>query len=442
MLKRIILFGLTVVLTGTGFVFAQDTTENLPFPVYPEITSMGDTLCDLWFWRGEPPCFKTTTMHGAYVRYPTRQKARIIVDSYLEEGLYSRELLAAFFGTLMVGSYRPEDAAPIGDFWDSGYFGLVKLDFRVEAKNLLWDIVLQRDWARGKFMDQRFKALNVLSKERLITLREYEPLKRYLLDEIGKDNLEPHWTNALIQALANFREWNEELLPLFRQVYARIPDGYYRPVLQAFLDFEIPDDGDYLLDKVLDGGVTQFEDQKLAIRAAYLLDDEYAYTKLEELKKTFKDDDDVNPEFKTYVINSLERMDWYGNWEITDTKLTWDDGLDSEKISFRPVKSLNEEDDIVDFSMPMLLSDPVEMLPLGGETTYLTNDVTFEVTPDTLKLNIYNPVARTTHTKEFTLKEGRGRNEGKLYLQFPVGEEGEDTRGQEKLGWVEIEKIS
>ncbi|HPQ38749.1 MAG TPA: hypothetical protein PLV45_00120 [bacterium] len=441
MLKRIILFGLTVVLTGTGLVYAQDVEENMPFPVYPEVTSMGETLCDLWFWRGEPPCFKTTTMHGAYVRYPTRQKARIIADAYLEDGLYSKELLAAFFGTLMVGTYRPEDAAPIGDFWDSGYFGLVKLDYRVEAKNLLWDIVFQRDWAEGRFADQRYKALNVLSRERLITLREYKPLKQYLVDTLAQENLDPLWTNALVRALANFREWNEELLPLFREVYSRAADGEYQTVLQAFLDFEIPDDGAFILDKVLNGNVQQIPDRKLCIRAAYLLDDEYAVTKLEELKNSFKNDEALDPEYKTYVINTLERLAWYGNWEITDTKLTWDDGLDTEKISFRPVKSLDESDDVVDFSMPMQLNDPEEMLPIGTETTYLTNNVTFEVTPETLTLIIYKPETRATHTKEFTLKEGQGRNEGKIYLQFPLTDEGE-SKGKEKLGWVEIEKIS
>jgi len=441
MLKRFLLFGIMIVIAGTAVVSAQEIDESLPFPVFPEITKTGDTLCDLWFWRGEPPCFKTTTMHGAYVRFPTRQKARIIVDSYLEDGIYSREVIASFFGTLMIGTYKPEGVAPIGDFWDSGYFGLVKLDYRVEAKNLLWDVVLQQNWAEGKFLQQRYKALQVLSKERLITLRQYKSLKQYLVDEIASDNMNVDWTNALVKSLSNFREWNEELLPLLRQVYSRLSDGNYRPVLQAFIDFDVPDDGTYILDKVLNGNVQTLEDKKLCIRTAYVLDDEVVLNKLTDLKKTFKEDDNFDPEYKAYVVNTLSRLSWYGKWEITSTKMTWDDGLDSEKISFRLTRSLDPKEDIVDFTMPMLLNDPEEMLPIGTDKTYLTNNISFEVTPDTLDFNIYRPEIRDIYTKHFELKDGVGRNSGKIYMRFPL--EGEkDRRGNQKYGWVEVEKVS
>ncbi|MCD4652649.1 hypothetical protein K8T06_01795, partial [bacterium] len=303
MLKRFFLFGIMAIMAGTVIVSAQEIDESLPFPIFPETTKTGETLCDMWFWRGEPPCFKTTTMHGAYVRYPTRQKARIIVDSYLEDGIYAREIIASFFGTLMIGSYRPEGVASSGDFWDSGYFGLVKLDYRVEAKNLLWDIVLQQNWADGKFLDQRHKALQVLSKERLITLRQYKTLKQYLEDEIAIEKMNIEWTNALVTSLSNFREWNEELLPLLRQVYDKLSDGQYKPVLQAFIDFDVPDDGTYIIKKILDGKVENLEDKKLCIRAAYVLDDEFVLNKLKELSKTFKDDDEYNPDYKEYIAN-------------------------------------------------------------------------------------------------------------------------------------------
>jgi len=355
--------------------------------------------------------------------------------------MYDRAVIASFFGTLMVGAYRPEAAAAIGDFWDSGYFGLVKLDFRIEAKNILWDIVLQEEWAKGKFQDERHKALNVLSNERLITLRQYESLKQFLVDEINNETLDIEWTNALVKSLSSFREWNEELLPLFRQVYTKVNPNNYRPVLQAFVDFDNPDDCTFILQKVLDHNVTEIEDVKLAIRASYVLDDEYVAIKLTEMAKSFTDDDGIDPELKTYISNTLSRLGWYGKWEITGTEMTWDDGLDTEKISFRLTRSLDEKEDIVDFSMPMQLNDPEEMLPIGTEMTYLTNNISFDVTPETIDFNIHKPMVRQVYKKHFELKEGKGRNEGKLYLRFPL--EGEtDRRGNQKYGWVEIEKIS
>ncbi|MBN1295465.1 hypothetical protein JXA80_01715 [bacterium] len=441
MLIRLIISGLVILFMGVCGVTAQTLDETLPFPIYPETTSMGQTMCDLWFWRGEPPCFYTTTMHGAYVRYPTRQKARIIVESYMEDGLYPRELLAAFFGTLMVGSYRPEGVAPIGDFWDSGYFGLVKLDYRVEAKNLLLDVVLQKDWAAGRFVDERYKALNVLSQERLITLREYKDLKQYLTEEVARETMDIHWANALVTALASFKEWNEELLPVFQQVFDRLEPGSYRPVLQAFLDFDVPDDGAFLMRRILEGKVSHLADRELCIRAAYLLDDEFAVRSLNELSESFKADDSYEPEFKAYVVNTLVRLSWFGNWEITDTKMTVDDGLSGERIIFRPKRSLEVHEDEVDFSMPMLLNDFEEMLPIGTDTTYLTNNVSFEITPDTLRLLLYKPSIKSFHIKVFTIKEGTGRNAGKIYLQFPLDGELEG-KGKDKIGWVEIEKVS
>lgn len=441
MLKRCTIFGILALLALTTLVTAQEIDESIPFPIFPEITGTGNTLCDFWFWRGEPPCFKTTSMHGAYIRYPTRQKARIIVDSYLTDGLYERGVIASFFGTLMVGTYRPEEAAPIGDFWDSAYFGLVKLDFRVEAKNILWDVVLQENWAKGKFIEERYKALNVLSRERLITLRQYETLKQFLQDEVAKEAMNIDWANALVDSLSSFREWNEELLPIFRQVYDKTPASRYHTVLQAFIDFDVPDDGAYILDKVLNNQVQDFADQKTCIRAAYVLDDENVYNRLTELKETFKDDDEIDPEFKAFVVNTLARLDWYGKWEITGTELTWDDGLDSEKISFKLTRSLDENDDLVDFSMAMQLNDPEEMLPIGTDETYLTNNISFQVTPDTVEFHIYKPGIRQTYIKRFELKEGTGRNAGKIFMRFPI--EGEtDRRGKQKYGWVEVEKIS
>ena len=443
MLNRYLLFGLLIIVSLTSLATAQEAEEALPFPVFPETTDLGSKLCQNWVtWsRGLPPCFKTTAMHGAFVRYPTRQKARIIVDSYLADGLYERSVVASFFGTLMVGTYRPEAAAPIGDFWDAGYFGLVKLDYRVEAKNMLWDVVLQRDWAEGKFLDERYKALGVLSKERLITLREYKELKAYLEEQLNGETLDVQWTNALVKSLSSFREWNEDLLPLFRQVYDKMAVNEMHTVLQAFLDFDVPDDGSYILDRVLNGEIEDIEDKKLCIRAAYVLDDEYAYNKLTELKDSFKDDEEIDPAFKEFVINTIERLNWFGKWEITATENTWDDGLDTEKISFKMAHSLDEMDDSVNFSMPMQLNDPEELKPIGQEDTYLTNNVTFIVTPEILDLNIYKPFAKMTYTKHFELKEGTGRNEGKIYLRFPL--EGEtDRRGNQKYGWVEIEKVS
>ncbi|MBN1878577.1 hypothetical protein JW823_00525 [bacterium] len=437
--------GLIIILLifATGVVLCQavESENTLPFPVFPETTKSGDFLCNLWFWRGEPPCFKTTTMHGAYVRYPTRQKARIIVDSYIEEGLYPREILAAFFGTLMIGEYRPEGSAAVGDFWDSGYFGLVKLDYQIEGKNLLWDIVLQRNWAKGKFQSERYKALKVLASERLITLREYDVLKKYLEEEILKDAIEVKWTNALVTALSSFREWNEELLPLFRKVFVKLSPGDYRPVLQAFIDFNIPDDGMFILDNVLSAKVTDFADKQLCIRAAMILDDEYAYKRLTELADSLSDDETTPAEYKSYIENTLIRMNWYGRWEVFGTKFTWDDGLKGEYISFRMARSLNEADDPVDFSMPMQISDPEELLPIGTESTYLTNYVSFEAAPKSLSINKYIPYTKMTITKKFNVRKGTGRDEGRVYLEFPL--EGEfDQRGNQKFGWIEIEKVS
>lgn len=425
---------------GSVLCLAVDQEPMVPFPVYPEMTKTGDFMCDLWFWRGEPPCFKTTTMHGAYVRYPTRQKARIIVDSYLEEGLYDREILGAFFGTLMVGEYQPEGAAPVGDFWDSGYFALVKLDYPIEAKNLLWDIVLQRNWAKGQFESERYKALRVLSSERLITLREYSVLKQYLEEEVQKENYNSNWANSIVTALSSFREWNEELLPLFRQVFLKTPPGEYKPVLQSFIDFNIPDDGVFIMDSLIDQKVTELADKELCIRVAYILDDEYAIRKLNELSEKL-DDDESSREYKAIVDHALNRMSWYGRWEIMDTKITLDDGLKGEFISFRMTPSLDEKDDQVDFTMPMQITDPEELVPIGSDMAYLTNYVSFVNGDKTLLLNKYNPLTRMTITKSFRVREGTGRDEGKLYLEFAI--EGDvDSKGKQNYGWVEIEKVS
>jgi hypothetical protein len=441
MLRHGLIVVLLVSISWPAFSQAQELADPPPFPVYPETTKLGDFLCDLWFWRGEPPCFKTTVMHGAYIRFPTRQKARIIVDSYLEQGLYSREILTAFFGTLMVGTYRPDGVAPVGDFWDSGYRALVKLGYPLEARSILWDLVFQRDWAKGKFVEERYKALKVLSNERLITLREYEPLKRYLEEEIAGETIHSNWANELVTALSSFREWNEELLPLYRKVFKRTEGNDYEPVLQAFMDFNIPDDGVFIMDQVLQGTVSRVEDKKLCIRTAYILDDEYAYKKLKEMHETMSKNEDADKDLLNYIEKSLARMDWFGRWEIISTRMTLDDGLDGSFIMFRLANSLNPEDDIVDFSMPMQLTDPEELLPIGTDQTFLTNNISFEVTTDTLVLKKYIPEQRNYVTKEFSIREGTGRDAGKFYLRFPV--EGEvDRRGNPVYGWVEVEKIS
>ncbi len=441
MVKYGLIVALLVSISGLALVYAQEPVDSPPFTVFPETTKIGEYLCDLWFWRGEPPCFKTTVMYGAYIRYPTRQKARIIVDSYAEQGLYSRENLTAFFGTLMSGTFRPEGVAPVGDFWDSGYWALVKLDFPLEARDLLWDVVFQRSWAKGRFLEERYKALKILSSERLITLREYEPLKRYLEEEIASETIHHEWANELVGALSSFKEWNEDLLPLFRQVFFRLEGGNYRPVLDAFLGFNIPDDGVFFMNQVMEGTVKDLEDQKLCLRVAYLLDDEYAGKKLKELREKLSKDDNADKNLLEYVDNSLARMNWVGRWEILGAKMTWDDGLDGSYIMFRFARTLDPQDDIVDFSMPMQLTDPEELLPIGTDLTFLTNNVSFDVTPKKLFIKKSKPEQRSHVIKEFKIREGTGRDAGKIYLEFPL--EGEfDRRGNQMYGWVEVEKVS
>ncbi len=437
---------LTFVLLTAITVFANDigTSEPPPFPIFPETTRLGEFMCDLWFWRGEPPCLNTTAMHGSYIRYPTRQKARIIVDSYYEQGLYSREILTAYFGTLMVGTYRPEYAASVGRFWDSAYWALVRLDYPLEARDILWDIVFQRNWAEGKFADERYQALEILSKERLITLREYDRLKGYLEEELESESLHIAWTNALVTALSSFREWNEELLPLYRKVFKRMEPGKFRPLLEAFIDFDIPDDGIFIIDRVMDGTVEHLKDRKLSIRAAYVLDDEYALMRLKELKgilEKIEEPEEDDKEYLAFVQNSIARLEWFGRWEITGTRLTVDDGLTGESILFRMSNSLDDSKDIVDFSMPMQITDPEELLPIGTDLTYLTNYVSFHITPETLILRKEIPRERTFVEKVFTIREGTGRDAGKIFLRFPI--EGEyDQRGDQRYGWIEVEKVS
>ncbi len=433
MTQRFIILFIAAALLVPG-LFASEIDPM--FTSFPEVTEFGDFLCGVTFWRGLPPCLKETFIHGGYAWYPTREKAKIIIDAWLHDGLYERELLVAYFGSLCTGHYRPVPSVTTGTYWDSAYFALVKLDYRIEAKRMLMDIVLDRDWAKGKFPTDRYKALKVLAKERLITLREYEALKTALTEELQKPEPDFNWVSTIIDALSSFREWGDELLPLFRDAYNKAPDGRYEIILQTFLDFEIPDDAEVIIQKFLDGKVQNFEDQKIVIRCAYVLDDEHITPILKDVIKK----DDLNPELKSFIENSIERLEWFGSWEITDSKDTWDAGLEHEKIAFRMKNSMHDQDDIVNFSMIMQLNDPIELKPIGMDDTFESNYVSFVVTPEELIFTIYNPFTRTSEEKRFTLKDGTGRNEGKLYLKFPV--EGiTDKKGNQKFGFVEIEKI-
>ncbi|MBN1355056.1 hypothetical protein JXA40_02185 [bacterium] len=421
-------------------VSAQDIEPQNPFPIYPETTQLGDFLCRLTFWRGLPPCFKGTIPHGSYVLYPTRQKARIIIDSFLIYGLYSQELLVSFFGSLSTGAYRPEPSIPVGNYWDSAYFALVQLDNRIEAKKLLMDIVFERDWARGKFPNERFKALRVLANERVITLREYKPLVESLQVEITKPVPDMNWVNAIVYALSSFREWNDELLPIFEEVMTVTPPGNYQTLLQAFIDFNIPDEGEFIIDQVIQGKVQDLEDRKLCVRAAYVLDSELAEIKLKQYLDTLKSREE-QAELNRFVVNTLERLKWYGNWEIIESSESIDPGLKNEKIAFRMTKSLDPDDDVVNFSMTMQISwEPGQLKPIGLEETYETNNVSFHVTPEKLTFTITYPEEHMRIEKPFLIKEGTGREVGRTYLRFPVPGE-KDRRGDPKYGWILIEKI-
>jgi len=407
------------------------------FTVFSETTQMGEFMCDMWFWRGVPPCLKESFVHGGYSFYPTREKAKIIVDSWHYDGLYPKEVLISYFGSLASGNYQPVPSVSPGTYWDSAYFALVKLDYRIPAKRMLMDIVMDDGWAKGKFKDERYKALQVLAKERIITLKQYAPLKQFLADELQKPEPNYSWVNTLVISLSSFREWGDELLPLFREAYLKAPEGQNQIVLQSFLDFDIPDDSEVILSKYTAGNLTSFDDKKMAIRAAYILDDELTVAFLkDELKK-----EELSEELTLYMKNSLTRLAWFGNWEITDTEETWDAGLEKEKIAFKMKRSLDEKDDIVNFTMIMQLNDPIELKPIGMDDTFESNNVSFIVTEEELIFKVYNPYARITEEKKFILKEGTGRNEGKVYMKFPI-EGATDRRGKQKYGFVEIEKIS
>ncbi len=429
-----------LVLTSITFVVAAETDVPELYKSYPELTDFGDFLCKMTFWRGLPECFKNTVMHGAYVNYPTRQKAKIIVDSFLVDGLYPQDLLISFFGSLFTGNYRPVKSVPVGNYWDSAYFALVKLDQRTIAKRLLMDVVFDRGWAKGKFVNERYKALKVLSDERIISLREYKPLVKYLSEAVQKPDPDMNWINSLVVALSSFREWGDELLPLFRKALEVSTPGTRRPILQTFLDFDIPDDGEFIINLIKDGKIKDVNDSKLCIRVAYILDSESTISVLTDMLN--QDTDTLNPDLKTYMVNTLERLKWYGNWEITGSKDTVDPGLEKEKIAFKLKKTLDEADDIVNFSMSMQISwDPGELKPIGMDDTYETNNVSFVVTPEELIFTIKYPLEHTQLEKHFSIKLGTGRNEGRVYLRFPV--EGEtDRHGKQKYGWIEIEKIS
>ncbi|MBN1551868.1 hypothetical protein JW979_10380, partial [bacterium] len=183
MLFRRTILLMVLISLGVGGVFAEEQAVP-PFTGFPEVTDFGSFLCDLAFWRGLPPCFKESSMHGSFVRYPTRMKALVIVESFEYLGLYQRDLLVSFFGSLCTGAYQPIQTVEVGDYWDASYYALDLLDRRVEAKTMLMDIAFDRGWAKGKFPDQRYKALKVLSQERVITLREYKPLLEYLDTEL------------------------------------------------------------------------------------------------------------------------------------------------------------------------------------------------------------------------------------------------------------------
>ncbi len=437
MTKDQIILALMFILISLNGAYAQSMENMSPFEGFPEETDLGEFLCKLTWWRGLPPCLKESVFSSGYSYFPTRQKARIVVDSYAMDGLYSRELLIAYFGSLSTGTYRPVPSVTPGSYWDSAYFALVKLDHRVQAKKMMMDIVMDQGWAKGRFPDERYKALWVLADERVLTLKEYKPLVEFLDQELQKSDVDMNWVNALVHSLSSYREWNEELLPRFRKVLDAGKPGTFNTVLKAFLDFDVPDDAEYILSKVLNAQITDINDMKLFIRAAYVLDDELALIKLKE----FAAKSIENPDLKGYIENTLQRLEWYGNWEIMDSQDTWDAGLNGEKIMLKMNHSLDETTDIANFSMVMQINDPEELKPIGFDESYDSNNVTYEITPNELAFNIYNPVTRKTYTKRFIIEAGTGMNEGKFKLKFPV--DGEvDKKGQSKYGFIEIEKIS
>ena len=440
--KRVVSILVLAGLSLTAVSAAKQTDDEIPFSIFPEVTELGEFLCKLTFWRGLPPCFDETVLHGSFAYYPTREKAKIIVDSFLIQGLYSQDLLVSFFGTLMTGAYRPVPSIPVGNYWDAGYFGLVKLDKRIEAKRLLMDVILDQGWAKGKFINERYKALDIISKERLVTLREYKPLKDYLTTELAKESPDYNWVNSLILALSSFREWSDELLPIYRDALTKLKPGIYKTILKAFLDFDVPDDAEFIASEAFNSEKMNTKDRELSIRTAYVLDSELIEKQIKEYLEKNKDNTEIDPEFKTYLINTLERLKWYGYWEITDTHETSDPGLLKEKLAFRMKKSLDESKDIANFSMSMQISwDPGQLLPIGLEETYETNYVSYLVTPTELIYTITNPYEHTSVEKPFTIRVGKGRNEGRFYLQFVIPGE-TDKKGNPKLGWIEIEKIS
>ena len=67
--------------------------------------------------------------------------------------------------------------------------------------------------------------------------------------------------------------------------------------------------------------------------------------------------------------------------------------------------------------------------------------MSFDVTPKKLFIKKSKPEQRSHVIKEFKIREGTGRDAGKIYLEFPL--EGEfDRRGNQMYGWVEVEKVS
>ncbi|GEM_PF-5785633 len=432
--------GIVLTVSLISFLFPSFSYGALPeiFQGFPEETDVGKFLCGIHDLRGLPECLKKTSQFGAYVRYPTRDKARIILDSYLVDGFYSEGLIVSLFGSLATGSYRPIESVPASSYWDSAFFALMKLDYRLEAKQLLMDVVLDRDWATGKFLEDRYKALDTLSTERLITLKEYRPLVEMLNKEIQNPKPNVRWINSLIFALSSFREWNEELLPILRNAFDVVTPGLYRPVLKAFLDFETRDDAVFIMSHILDGKVTDLNDQKLCIRAAYVLDYEAVLAALDQLEKKTGQ----SPELLAYCATVRARLNWYGNWEILDTKDTFDAGLKNEQLIFKLAYSLDEKDDIANFTMMMSISDDFPMKPIGMDDLMEGNGISFECTSDELTYIIYDSATRTTHHKVFKISEGKGRGEeGKVYLKFEIPGD-TDAKGNPKLGHIVIEKVS
>lgn len=410
----------------------------LQYQEFPENTDVGNFLCGIHFWRGLPPCLKETTQFGAYIRYPTRQKAKIILDSYFVDGYYSEGLLVSLFGSLATGNYRPLDKVPVSEYWDSVFFAMVKLDRRLEAKQLLMDIIMDRDWAQGKFADTRYKALNTLSTERLVTLKEYKPLLEMLNAELKNPQPNINWVNSIIIALSSFREWNEELLPVFRNTFDVISPGNYRPILQAFLDFETRDDAQFIMNRILEGKVTDFNDQKLCIRAAYVLDYEAVLSVFDQIEKQ----KNASKELLDFCSNVRTRIAWYGNWEILEAKDTFDAGLQKEKLIFKMSYSLDESTDVANFTMMMSISDDYPMKPIGMDETIDGNAVSYTFTEEELIYTIIDQESHTTYQKVFQISEGKGRGEeGKVYLKFQVPG-ATDPKGNPKMGHLVVEKVS